>query len=102
MFQQTLLRSKQRCTSHFTKAKVIGMIIEQEAGMPKLSCERQTALERLQAARAGRGEDRSVEIERNVESAGADLTEQDRERQRGRKHRCPYAKMCQKIIAHSQ
>lgn len=42
----------------------------------------QTALERLQAARAGRGEDRGVEIERNVESAGADLTAQDRERQR--------------------
>jgi len=42
----------------------------------------QTALERLQAAREGRGEDRSAEIERNVESAGADLTEQDRERQR--------------------
>lgn len=44
--------------------------------------EPQTALERLQAAREGRGEDRSAEIERNVESAGADLTEQDRERQR--------------------
>jgi len=42
----------------------------------------ETALERLQAARESRDEDRSAEIERNVESAGADLTEQDRERQR--------------------
>jgi hypothetical protein len=42
----------------------------------------QTALERLQAARAGRGVDRGVEIERNVDRAGADLTTQDRERQR--------------------
>jgi len=42
----------------------------------------QTALERLQAARAGRGEDRGAEVARNVESAGHALTQQDRERER--------------------
>lgn len=44
--------------------------------------EPQTAPERLQAAREGRGEDRSAEIERNVESADQELTEQGRERER--------------------
>lgn len=39
-------------------------------------------LERLQAAWESRGEDRSAESERNVESAGQDLTEQDREKPR--------------------
>lgn len=42
----------------------------------------QTALERLRAARESSGEDRSAEIERNVESAGVDLMEQGQERQR--------------------
>lgn len=42
----------------------------------------ETALERPQAARAWRAEDRSVEMERNVESAGHALTQQDRERER--------------------
>ena len=40
------------------------------------------SLERLQAARAGRDEDRAAEVARNVESAGHALTQQDRERDR--------------------
>ena len=73
------------------RAAALGLTRAPETALERLQAARasrgaeerpQTALERLQAAREGRGEDRSAEIERNVESAGADLTEQDRERQR--------------------
>ena len=73
------------------RAAALGLTRAPETALERLQAARasrgaqdrpQNALERLQAAREGRGEDRSVEIARNVESAGADLTEQDRERQR--------------------
>ena len=72
------------------RAAALGLTRAPETALERLQAARasrgdvdspQTALERLQAARAGRSEDRSAEVERNVESAGADLTEQDRERQ---------------------
>jgi hypothetical protein len=43
---------------------------------------RTASLEPLQATREGRGDNRSAEIERNVEISGVDLTEQDRDRAR--------------------
>jgi hypothetical protein len=73
------------------RAAALGLTSAPETALERLQAARASrgaedrpmnALERLQAAREGRGEDRSVEIARNVESAGADLTEQDRERQR--------------------
>jgi hypothetical protein len=73
------------------RTAVLGLTRAPETALERLQAARasrgqvdapQTALERLQAARAGRGEDRSAEIERNVESAGVDLTRQDRDRER--------------------
>ncbi|MFG6650994.1 MobA/MobL family protein, partial [Sulfitobacter sp. 1A10445] len=73
------------------RAAALGLTRAPETALERLQAARasrgkeqepQTALERLQAARESRGEDRSAEIERNVEIAGQDLTEQDRERAR--------------------